>query len=227
MFVCIVGGGRTGSQLATELLEQKHKVRLIENRREMLDILHHELPTEVIYEGLAADPSILRQAGMGEADVAVACTTDDAVNLIICYLARTMFNVKRTIARINNPHHAWLFDKSFHVDESVNNANVMAHLIQEEMSLGDMMTLLKLRRGRYAVVEEKIPAGALAVGKDLKTLSLPEECVIAGIIRDGHIVLPRGGTILKAGDEVLAVTNTDGAKELSKLFEPPTRPAQP
>ena len=91
------------------------------------------------------------------------------------------------------------------------------------MSLGDMMTLLKLRRGRYALVEEKVPPGAKAIGRQLKELGLPDQCVIAAIIRHGQITLPRGGTILEEGDEVLAVTDTDGALELAKLLEPPSR----
>ncbi len=223
MFVFIAGGGRTGAQLATQLIAQNYKVRLVEHRRELLGHLHHELPTEVIYEGAATDPSVLKQAGLDKANVVVACTNDDATNLVICFLARTMFKVRRTVARINNPRNAWLFDKNFHVDETINQADVMAHLIQEEMSLGDMMTLLKLRRGRYALVEEKVPPGAKAIGRQLKELGLPDQCVIAAIIRHGQITLPRGGTILEEGDEVLAVTDTDGALELAKLLEPPSR----
>jgi trk system potassium uptake protein TrkA len=221
MFVFIAGGGRTGAQLARELLEQGYQVRLIEHRRELLTLLHHELPTEVIYEGQATDPAVLKQAGLDQAHVLVACSNDDATNLVLCYLARTLFKVNRTIARINNPRNAWLFDKNFHVDESVNNANVMAHLIQEEMSMGDMMTLLKLRRGRYSLVEEKVPAGAKAIGVALKDLGLPEQCVIAAIIRHGQIALPRGTTTLEQGDEVLAITDEAGAKQLAALLAPP------
>lgn len=224
MFVFIAGGGRTGAQLASQLLAQNYQVRLVEHRRELLAHLHHEIPTEVIYEGQATDPNILRLAGLGKANVLVACTKDDAANLVICYLARTMFNVKRTIARINNPRNAWLFDKNFHVDETINQADVIAHLIQEEMSLGDMMTLLKLRRGRYSVVEEKVPPGAKAIGVPLKDLGLPDQCVIAAIIRRGQITLPRGTAAFEEGDEVLAVTNSEGAKQLEKLLEPPSRP---
>jgi trk system potassium uptake protein TrkA len=224
MFVFITGGGRTGAQLASQLLAQNHQVRLVEHRRELLARLHHEIPTEVIYEGQATDPNVLRQAGLGKVNVLVACTNDDAANLVICYLARTMFNVKRTIARINNPRNAWLFDENFHVDETINQADVIAHLIQEEMSLGDMMTLLKLRRGRYSVVEEKVPPGAKAIGVPLKDLGLPDQCVIAAIIRRGQITLPRGTAAFEEGDEVLAVTNSEGAKQLEKLLEPPSRP---
>jgi trk system potassium uptake protein TrkA len=225
MFVFIAGGGRTGAQLTMQLMEQNHQVRLIEHRRELLGSLHHDIPTEIIYEGVATDPNVLKQAGLEKAGVLVACTADDATNLVICYLARTLFKTRRTIARINNPRHAWLFDKNFHVDETVNAANVMAHLIQEEMSLGDMMTLLKLRRGRYSVVEEKVPKGAKAVGVPLKDLGLPDQCVIAAIIRHGQITLPRGAIAFEEGDEVLAITDADGAEKLAKLLEPPTRPA--
>jgi trk system potassium uptake protein TrkA len=223
MFVFIAGGGRTGAQLASQLLAQNYEVRLIEHRRELLARLHHEIPTETIYEGQATDPAVLKQAGLDRANVVVACTNDDATNLVICYLARTMFKVRRTVARINNPRNAWLFDKNFHVDETINQADVLSHLIQEEMSLGDMMTLLKLRRGRYALVEEKVPAGAKAVGMELKDLGLPEQCVIAAIIRNGQITLPRGNTKLEQFDEVLAITDTDGAKQLAILLEPPDR----
>jgi len=226
MFVFIAGGGRTGAQLATQLLDQNHQVRLVEHRRELLTLLHHEIPTEVIFEGVATDPNVLKQAGLDKANVVVACTNDDAANLVICYLARTLFKTRRTVARINNPRDAWLFDQNFHVDETINNADVMAHLIQEEMSLGDMMTLLKLRRGRYSVVEEKIPAGAKAIGVPLKDLGLPDQCIVAAIIRHGQINLPRGTSVLEEGDEVLAVTDAEGAQELAKLLEPPVRPAK-
>ncbi|MEK6751104.1 MAG: TrkA family potassium uptake protein [Chloroflexota bacterium] len=224
MYVFIAGGGRTGAQLATQLLAQNYQVRLIEHRRELLARLHHELPTEVIYEGQATDPTVLKQAGLEKANVLVACSNDDAANLVLCYLARTMFKTRRTVARINNPRNAWLFDKNFHVDETINHADVMAHLIQEEMSLGDMMTLLKLRRGRYSVVEEKVPPGAKAIGKELRELGLPDQCIIAAIIRHGQITLPRGTTALEAGDEVLAVTDSEGAQQLAILLEPPSRP---
>lgn len=223
MLVFIAGGGRTGAQLAAQLLEQNYEVRLVEHRRELLTRLHHELPTEVIYEGLATDPAILRQAGLEKANVIVACTSDDADNLVLCYLARTLFKVRRTVARINNPRNAWLFDENFHVDETINQADVMAHLIQEEMSLGDMMTLLKLRRGRYSLVEEKVPPGAKAIGVPIKDLGLPDQCVIAAIIRNGQVTLPRGTISFEAGDEVLAVTDDLGAKQLAHLLEPPDR----
>ena len=137
-----------------------------------------------------------------------ATTTEDADNLVLCYLARADYNVPRTIARVNNPRTAWLFDQTFHVDVAVNQAAILSSLIEEEMSWGDMMTLLKLRRGHYSLVEEKIPEGAKVVGIALKD-RFPDECVIAAIIRRGEIVIPRGVTEFEVGDEVLAVVGPE------------------
>jgi len=218
MYAIIAGGGRTGAQLARILVAQDHFVQLIEWRPEVLARLHKELPTESIFEGRAIEPNTLEKAGAEKANVLAACTTDDEVNLAICYMARVRFKIPRTIARINNPSNAWLFDKKFHVDVAVNQAEIMASIIEEDMSLGDMMTLLKLRRGNYSLVEEKIPEGAPGLGIAIKDLKLPDRCVIAAIIRHGEVIVPRGITILEAGDEILAVTDPDGAHQLARLL---------
>lgn len=226
MFVLIAGGGRTGARLANLLISQNYKVRLVENRRELLGRLHQELPTEVIYEGNPADPSILEAAGIGEVHAVAAVTSEDATNLAICFLGKTMFEVPRTIARVNNPNNAWLFNEKFHVDEAVNASDVLAHLIEEEMSLGDMMTLFKIRRGRYSVVEEKVPAGAKVIGIPLKDMNLAEHCVIAAIIRDGKMTLPRGDSTLQAEDEIIAVASPEGAQRLADLLAFPVYPVR-
>ncbi len=221
MFILIAGGGRTGAHLASVLLAQKHEVRLIEHRGDVLSRIHHELPTEVIYEGQATDPAVLEQAGIRQADAVAAVTTSDADNLALCFLARKQYKVPRTIARVNNPRTAWLFNDRFHVDVAVNQAAILTSLIEEEISFGDMMTLLKLRRGQYSLVEEKIPEGAKAVGKAIKDLKLPDECVIAAIIRSGEMVVPRGVTEFAVGDEVLAVVSRQAMDELAVLFARP------
>ena len=226
MFVLIAGGGRTGARLANLLLNEKYKVRVIENRREILSHLHQDLPTEVVYEGNVIDPSALEQAGIREAQALAAVTTDDSINLVLCFLAKTMFGVPRTIARVNNPNNAWLFNDKFHVDVALNQADVLAHLIQEEMSLGDMMTLFKIRRGRYSVVEEKVPAGAKVIGIQLKDLGLAEHCVIAAIIRDGVMTLPRGESTLQENDEIIAVASAEGTQKLAELLAHPVYPTR-
>jgi trk system potassium uptake protein len=224
MNVLIAGGGRTGARLASLLLNENYRVRLVENRRELLGYLHQELPTEIIYEGNPVDPSVLEAAGIREANDVAAVTSTDSTNLVICYLAKTQFDVPRTIARVNNPNNAWLFNNTFRVDVALNSADVFAHLIQEEMSLGDMMTLFKIRRGRYSVVEEKVPANAKVIGKQLKDLDLAEHCVIAAIIRNNVMTLPRGDSTLQAEDEIIAVASPEGAQRLADLLSFPVYP---
>jgi trk system potassium uptake protein TrkA len=224
MNVLIAGGGRTGARLASLLINQNYKVRLVEHRRDLLTYLHQELPTEVIYEGNPVAPDVLEAAGIRDAHSVAAVTSNDSANLVICYLAKTQFEVPRTIARVNNPNNAWLFNENFRVDVSLNSADVFAHLIQEEMSLGDMMTIFKIRRGRYAVVEEKVPQGAKAIGVPLKDMDLAEHCVIAAIIRDGVMTLPRGDSTLEAEDEIIAVASPEGAQKLSELLAFPVYP---
>ena len=220
MFVILVGGGRTGSKLAQLLIQQGHQVNIIESRPSVLAHLHQELPTEMIHEGVGHNQKILERVGIKKADVLAAVTRNDDENLLLCYMAREKYNVSRTIARVNNPKHAWMFNDLFHVDVSVNHAEIMSRLISEEMSMGDMMTLLKLRRGDFSLVEEKIPEGSKVLGVAIKDLGLTTQCVIAGIIRRGELILPRGNTCFEPEDEVLAVVDSAGARELSDKFSP-------
>ncbi len=222
MLVIIAGAGRVGAQLAKMLLNQDYDVRLIDNRKEILARVHKELPTEVIFEGDPIDPIVLEKAGIRNAQVTAACTASDETNLAFCYYVREKYKVNRTIARVNNPKNAWLFDAKFHVDVALNQADILARLIEEEMSMGDMMTLVKLRRGNYSLVEEKISPGAKAIGVMIKDLQLPEKVVIAGIIRKGEVMIPRGITVFEEGDEVLAVTDGDGADQLAAMLSGPS-----
>jgi trk system potassium uptake protein TrkA len=198
-------------------------VRVVEHRPEILARIHKELPTESIVTGNPLDVNILDQADIKQAHVFAATTPNDAENLAMCYLVRERYQVKRTIARVNNPRNAWLFTEMFNVDVAVNQADILARLIEEEMSMGDMMTLLKLRRGKYSLVEEKVPPNAKAIGVAIKDLELPTNCVIAGIIRKGALQIPRGVTTLAEGDEVLAITDPEGAKKIAELLEMPEK----
>jgi len=224
MFVIIAGGGRTGAQLATYLVAQKHTVRLIEDRGDVLARIHQELPTEAICQGDPTSPHVLELAGIKECQVLAACTTVDADNLVLCYMGRDRYGVPRTIARINNPRNAWLFDGKFHVDVAINQADLMAKLIAEEMSLGDMMTLVKLRKGEVALVEEKIAPNAPAAGKMVRDLPLPDNCTLAAIIRKDEVIAVRGETMLHAGDEVLAVVASRQQAALADLLGRPKTP---
>ena len=218
MFVIIVGGGNTGSQIAKFLIEANHTVRIIDERQNVLEKLATELPQEMIINGDGSSPIVLEKAGIQNAQVLAAVTGSDENNLVITSLARFEFNVKRVIARINNSKNAWLFTPEMGVDVSLNQAEILARLTAEEMSIGDMMTMLKIRRGKYSIVEEKIASGAPAIGLALKDLSFPNNCVISGIIRHGEMVLPRGTTILEEGDEILALVDDPAREQLAKLL---------
>jgi trk system potassium uptake protein TrkA len=219
MFVIIVGGGKTGSQLAELLLKAGHQVRVIENRDSVLEKLREELPAAMIVAGDGSAPAILEMAGVKEANVLAAVTGEDEANLVISTLARFEFNVPRVIARVNNPKNAWLFTGEMGVDVALNQADILAQLIAEEMSLGDMMTLLKLRKGEYSVVEEKVHPSSVAVGRQLSELSIPNECVVAAIIRKGRLIIPHGDTTLQVADEIVAVVHASQVTELANVLK--------
>lgn len=218
MFVIVAGGGRVGSQLANLLLQAGYKTRLIENRPNALERIHLEIPTEAIFIGDPTLPSTLDEAGLRQADVLAAVLSEDAHNLALSSFAKFHYNVPRVIARINNPRNGWLFTETMGVDVALSQADLIASIIQEEMSLGDMMTLLKLRRGQYSLVEEKISDKASSIHVAIKDLDLPENCVVAAIIRNGKLIVPRGITTIESGDEVLAITDPQGQQHLQLLF---------
>jgi trk system potassium uptake protein len=221
MFVIVVGGGNTGSQLAKFLIEAGHTVRVIDERPAVLEKLGTEIPQEVIIDGDGSSPTVLEKAGIQKAQVLAAVTGSDETNLVITSLGKFEFNVPRVIARINNSKNAWLFTPDMGVDVSLNQAEILAKLTAEEMSIGDMMTMLKIRRGQFSIVEEKIAPNAPAIGKALKDLSLPHNCVISGIIRHGEMIMPRGTTILEEGDEILALIDDHARGQLAKLLGRP------
>jgi trk system potassium uptake protein len=220
MFVIIVGGGKTGSSVAELLLKEKHRVVVVEHRLDIIERLRQELPSDCVYEGDASLPSVLEAAGITEANVVAAVTGEDEANLVVCTLARFEYNVTRIIARVNNPKNAWLFTPEMGVDVALNEADMMAHLVAEEMSLGDMMTLLKFRKGQYALVEEKVHPMALAAGKAIRDLMLPPRCVLAAVIRKGELIIPKGEVTLQPADEIIALVHSSEAAALASLLGP-------
>jgi trk system potassium uptake protein TrkA len=216
--VVIVGGGAVGTHLAALLLTGGHQVTVIEVQREAIPRLQQELSTDVVMVGDGTDPTVLEAAGVRQAHVVAAVTGTDATNLVIMNLARFVFHVPRTLVRVHTPKHAWMFTPVMGVDVALNQADILAHLIAEEMSLGDMMTLLKLRKGQYALVEEQVHPRAQAVGSALRDLPLPSECAVTAIIRRGALLIPRPDLVLQPADEVLAVVHTSQASQLAALL---------
>jgi trk system potassium uptake protein len=220
MFVIIVGGGNTGSYLAKLLLEGGHSVKVIEERPNVLDKMKGEIPPDAIIAGDGSSPQILESAGILKANVLAAVTGSDETNLVITSLARFEFNVPRVIARLNNPKNVWLFTPEMGVDVALNQADILARLVAEEMSLGDMMTLLKLRKGEYSLIEEKVHPLSLAVNNNLRDLQFPDECVLVAIIRKNKLLIPHGDTVLQPADEVLALVHASQLKQLAILLGP-------
>ncbi len=218
MFVIIVGGGKTGSSVAELLLKEKHRVLVVEHRQDIIELLREELPPECVFEGDGSLPSVLEAAGVSEASVVAAVTGEDEANLVVCMLARFEYSVPRIIARVNHPKNAWLFSPEMGVDVALNEADMMGHLVAEEMSLGDMMTLLKLRKGQYALVEEKVHPLAVAAGQAIRELMLPPQGVLAAIIRKGELIIPRGDVTLLPADEVIALVHSSEAAALASIL---------
>jgi trk/ktr system potassium uptake protein len=218
MFVIIVGGGKVGSHLASLLLEGGNRVQLLENRPHVLDRLRLELPTEVVVDGDGSDPNLLEKIGIRDAQVMAAVTGEDDTNLVITTLARFEFGVPRVIGRVNNPKNAWMFTAEMGVDVALNQADIFAKLIAEEMSLGDMMTLLKLKKGEFSLIEEKVHPTSLAAGKAIRDLNLPPECNLVVIIRKGQLIVPNGDTVLDAADEILAVVHQSRLNDLAAML---------
>ncbi len=216
--VLVVGGGKVGTYLASLLLADRYAVKVVEGNRAELSRLQQELPGEVLVFGDVTDPSVLEAAGVRKADVVAAVSRSDETNLVVTSLARFEFNVPRTIARVNTPKNAWLFTPEMGVDVALNQADLMAHLIAEEMTLGDMMTLLKLRKGQYSIVENQVNPGALAAGKQVRDLDLPHDCVLTAILREGKLIIPRGDTTIKPDDIVLALVHSSQLDRLADVL---------
>jgi len=220
MFVVIVGGGRTGSHLARMLHAQGHEVKVVDDRPAVVERLRQEIARDAAVLGDVSSPSVLEAAGIQRAQVLAAVTADDEANLVVTTLGRFEFKVPRTIARVNNPDNAWMFTADMGVDVALNQADIMGRMIAEEMSLGDMMTLLKLRKGQFSVVEEKVHPQAIANGRAIHELALPPECVLIAVIRKGQLILPRGDVVLQPADEVLAVVHSGQVAQLAALLSP-------
>jgi len=223
MRVLIVGGGKVGSYLAAMLLADGYEARVVENRDRVLSRLHRELPTEVIVDGDGTRKEVLDMAEAHKADVLVCVTGDDEVNLTISLMAKTFYKIPRVIARINNPRNAWLFTPEMGVDAAVNQTDLLSKLIAEEMSLGDMMTLLRLRKGEISLVTEKLEPGAPAEGKRVADLAFPKDCLLVGVIRGDDVLMPKGNTDLQAHDEILAMVRAGAQAEFSHLLSNPER----
>ena len=217
--VIVVGGGEVGSFLAGLLRGWGNETVLVEENPETARRLKEGANPAQVFCGDATDPEVLQSAGIRGADIVAAVTGSDEVNLTVASLARFEFGVGRTLARVNVPRHAWMFTPAVGVDVALNQAEVLAHLIVEQASTGNMLTLLKLGGGRYSLVEAEVGKNSPAAGQSIASLPLPLDCILVGILRRKELILPRGGTIIEADDHVLALTPGVHTEELRSVLE--------
>ena len=221
MYIIIVGGGKVGYYLAKTLLQDEHEVLIIEKDKRKGDIISTDLGA-VILRGDGTDSIVMEEAGMARAELAIAVTGDDEDNLMICQMAKKKFDVKRTIARINNPKNEHIF-KLLGIDNTVSVTDLILAQIEREIPAQSLVHLLTLREAGVSFVEAKVPADSPVVGKPLRSLGVPDDCVIPLIIRGGKGIVPHGETRLIAGDEVVAVTTIAKEDVLEKVFSGETQ----
>lgn len=218
MNILIVGGGKVGTNLSGILQEHGHSITLIEMNEQVANRTRAHLRTAQVILGDGCNPQVLRDAGIGEMQAVVATTGDDEDNLVVAKLAKHEYRVGRVIARINNPKNEWLFTPRMGVDMAVSHSMMLARLIHEELTLGDLVPLLKLAGGQVSLVELVVPTTSQTVGKRIDSLHLPSECVLATVMRAGNLIIPRGDTTLAADDRIIALIRADQQAELVTIF---------
>jgi trk system potassium uptake protein TrkA len=210
----IAGGGAVGRHLAGDLLRRGHEVLLIEQELAHLDIARESAPEVEYVLGDACEPWVLEEAGLRQADVVVAATGDDEDNLVISLLAKQEFGVPRVLARVNHPRNEWMFSEQWGVDQAVSVPHLLTALVEEAVTVGDLVRLLRLEGGKIALVEMTIPDSSPNAGHPLYEFRLPPDAVIVAVLREGHVVIPQPETVVAAGDEVLALSSAEAETAL-------------
>jgi trk system potassium uptake protein len=218
MRVAIAGAGAVGRSIARELIANGHRVLLID--RDPASLRPERLPDA---EWLLADScelSSLEEAKLENCDVVIAATGDDKVNLVTSLLAKTEFSVPRTVARVNHPNNEWLFNESWGVDVNVSTPRIMSALVEEAVTVGDLVRLFTFRQGNANLVEMTMPGDSPFVGKPVGLVPWPENCSLVTILRDGQVYTPGNDQPIEAGDELLFVAAADSETELQHLLAP-------
>ena len=213
--IAIAGAGNVGSFVAKDLGSKGHDVVLIEQNEEVVATLRPELDVHWI-KGDACELHTLDAAVLSSCDVVVAATGDDEDNLVISLLAKQEFAVPRVVARVNHPDNEWLFTETWGVDVAVSTPHLLTSLVEEAVSVGDLVQLLRLEQGKVALLEVTLAEGSPAEGKTIGDLKMPPDCTIVAVVRDRHVISPSEDTPLHAGDEVLALSAPEGELDLKR-----------
>jgi trk system potassium uptake protein TrkA len=215
MKVIVAGAGNLGYFLASDLKGRGHDVIMIEQDKTIVERGKTEIDVGWIH-GDGCEPWVLEKAEVQSADVLVAATGDDEDNLVISLLAKQEFAVPRVVARVNHPKNAWMFDETWGVDVSVSPPHIMASLVEEAVSIGDLVTILPLEGGHVTLVELTLPPDSPNVGKHVYDLRLPHDSAIVAVVRDGHVVIAEPETPLLAGDEIMALSTRESAVDFQR-----------
>lgn len=213
--IAIVGAGNVGSFVSKDLMSKGHDVVLIEQNEAVIEGLRDELDVSWV-RGDACELHTLDAAVLSSCEVVVAATGDDEDNLVISLLAKQEFAVPRVVARVNHPDNEWLFTETWGVDVAVSTPHLLTSLVEEAVSVGDLVQLLRLEQGKVALLEVTLAEGTPAEGKTVGELKMPPDCTIVAVVRDKHVITPSSDTPLHAGDEVLALAAPEAELDLKR-----------
>jgi trk system potassium uptake protein TrkA len=216
MRIAIAGAGNVGRAIARELLENGHQVLLIDRDPKALKM--ESVPTA---EWLLADACEITSLDLAKLDgcqVLVAATGDDKVNLVASLLGKTEYGVPRVVARVNHPKNEWMFDSSWGVDVAVSTPRIISALVEEAVSVGDVVRLFSFRKGEANLVEITLPDSAKCCGRTVGEVELPEDASLAAIVRDGRVISPQEHDVFAAGDELLFVASAKAEDQLKACF---------
>jgi trk/ktr system potassium uptake protein len=217
MRVAIAGAGKVGLFIANDLRSAGHEVLLIEQDQ---SIVNRSVAADGVewFIGDACEVNSLREAGLEKCDVVVAATGDDEDNLVVSLLAKQEFAVPRVIARVNHPKNEWLFNENWGVDVSVSTPQIITALVEEAVTVGRLVRILQFEGGQARLVEVTLADDSPAIDRSIAEMDVPRNATIVAIVRDEHVVMPRGDSIFEAGDEVLAMVTPDSEDEVRRLL---------
>ena len=218
MRVVIAGAGAVGRSVAQELIDNGHTVLLID--KSPASIRADAVPEAQWLLADACELSSLEEAQLESCDVVIASTGDDKANLVTSLLAKTEFGVPRTVGRVNHPNNEWLFTEAWGVDVNVSTPRIMSALVEEAVTVGDLVRLFTFRQGSANLVEMTLPADSPYVGKPSGLIPFPENCALVTILRDGQVYVPDPEQPVESGDELLFVTSSEVEHELQHLLAP-------